>query len=483
MRVCLTNPPWRVAGQRGIRAGCRVPNAIGRGQQTFVPFPFTLAYGAAVLERAGVETMVLDAIAEDLDDEQYLGRVAAFRPDLIVSETSTRSYDLDLAIAGLARARTGAKIALSGPHVTALPEEALAHEQVDLVLLGELEATLPEVVRALEEGRGVAGLPGVATRDATGQIVNGGRRALIASLDDLPPPHRATLPLTAYKVAGFPGPVLFMYASRGCPYRCTFCVWPQWFEPGSYRVRSPRSVVAEIEQAARDHGPFGSIYFDDDTFNIGRPRMLEMARELSASRVKLPWGCNARPDLFDDETMGRLAEAGMFTVRIGVESGDPEVLRRVKKRLDLETVPRCIALARRHGVKVHVTFTIGLSGESWASVERTADFARSIAPDSIAFTVTTPFPGTAYYDEVVREGLLATRDFSRFDVVSDCVVGTEHLCPEEILRAERYVARRVYSSPRYLLRRLRYATSAAEVLSLARKGADLARSMLRSRPS
>jgi anaerobic magnesium-protoporphyrin IX monomethyl ester cyclase len=480
MRVCLTNPPWRVAGRRGIRAGCRVPNAIGEGQHTFVPFPFTLAYAAGVLDRAGVRVAIIDAIAEDLDDEAYLDRVAAFRPDLLISEIATRSYDLDLDLARRAKERTSARVALAGSHATALPEEVLTHRHVDMVLLGEYEATLLDVVRALDEGREVAGMRGVVARGEDGKLLNGGRRELMANLDDLPHPHRATLPLHAYKVAGFPGPVLSMYASRGCPYHCTFCVWPQWFKLGNYRVRSPRSVVAEIDEVARRHGPFGSVYFDDDTFNIGKPRMLEMARELRLSRAKLPWGCNARPDLFDDEMMGRLAEAGMFTIRIGVESGDPEVLRRVKKNLDLDTVPRCIALARKHGVKVHVTFTIGLSGESWASVERTAEFARSISPDSIAFTVTTPFPGTAYYDEVVREGLLTTREWSRFDVVSDCVVRTEQMTAEEILRAEKYVARRVYASPRYILRRLRYATNGAEILALARKGADLARTILRS---
>ena len=480
MRVCLTNPPWQVAGRRGIRAGCRVPNAIGAGQHTFVPFPFTLAYSAAMLEREGFEVMVIDAIAEGLDDQAYLDRVAAFRPRLLLSEIATRSYDIDVDLARRAKASTSACVALTGPHATALPEEVLTHDHVDMVLLGEYEATLLDVARALDEGRPVRGIPGVVCRSEEGKVVSGGRRELMANLDDLPPPHRATLPLDAYKVAGFPGPVLFAYASRGCPYHCTFCVWPQWFKLGSYRVRSPRSVVAEIDDAARRHGPFGSVYFDDDTFNIGKPRMLEMARELSHSRSKLPWGCNARPDLFDDDTMGRLADAGMFNIRIGVESGDPDVLRRVKKNLDLDTVPRCIALARKHGVKVHVTFTIGLSGESWQSVERTADFARSIAPDSIAFTVTTPFPGTAYYDEVVREGLLTTREWSRFDVVSDCVVRTKEMTPEEILRAEKHVARRVYSSPRYILRRLTYATSAREILSLARKGAELARTILRS---
>jgi anaerobic magnesium-protoporphyrin IX monomethyl ester cyclase len=298
----------------------------------------------------------------------------------------------------------------------------------------------------------------------------GAKRELIPDMDSLPWPHRETLPLDRYKVGGFPAPVLYMYASRGCPYQCTFCVWPQWFQSGSYRARSPRSVADEIEDAQRRWGPFRSIYFDDDTFNIGKPRMLEMADEFARRSLQIPWGCNARPDLFDDEMMRRLADAGLFTIRIGVESADPDVLKRTKKNLDLAAVSRCIDLAHRYRVKVHVTFTIGLSGESWETVKRTASFARSIAADSVAFTITTPFPGTSYYDEVVRDGYLASRQWGEFNVLSNSVVRTATMSREEIVKAEKYVMRKVYFSPEYLFRRLRYAASPMELSALAKKG-------------
>jgi radical SAM superfamily enzyme YgiQ (UPF0313 family) len=169
--------------------------------------------------------------------------------------------------------------------------------------------------------------------------------------------------------------------------------------------------------------------------------------------------------------MRRLAGAGLFNIRIGVESGDPEVLKRARKDLDLDAVRRCIEMARLHDVKVHVTFTVGLAGESWTSVKRTVRFARSIRPDSVAFTITTPFPGTEYWEEVVREGHLMTRDWAEFNVVSSSVIRTAHLSAEEITRAEKYLMRKVYYSPSYLLRRLRYVASGGELLALARKGA------------
>jgi len=149
------------------------------------------------------------------------------------------------------------------------------------------------------------------------------------------------------------------------------------------------------------------------------------------------------------------------------------VLKRTKKDLDLATVPRCIEMAHRHGVKVHVTFTIGLSGESQESIQKTIDFAKTITPDSVAFTITTPFPGTAYYDEVVKNGFLVNKNWNDFNVIKSSVVRTETMTADQVTAAEKQVMRKVYFSPSYLIRRFRYAMNLRELTALARKGSKL----------
>jgi radical SAM superfamily enzyme YgiQ (UPF0313 family) len=447
---------------------------MGEKDFTFMPFPFTLAYATAVLEAEGVPTMVLDAVGEDIQEDEYLRRVASFRPDFIVNETSTASFENDLRLASCLKTLTGAKIAFCGPHASGDPAGVLRNESVDFVLLGEFEQTLPELTRCVETGATPAEVAGLGYRTEGGQIMVNARRPLLADLDRLPRPHRDTLPLRNYRVGGYPPPVMYMYASRGCPYQCTFCLWPQtMYQSGSYRVRDPKCVVDEIEYVQERYGPFRSIYYDDDTFNVDHRRMEQFAEELSRRPWRIPFGCNARTDLFDEVMLRELAAVGLFNIRVGVESGDPVIIKRIKKNLDLSTVGPCIEWAHRVGVKVHVTFTVGLSGESWESVERTIAFAKSIEPDSMAFTITTPFPGTEYYDEVVREGYLTTQDWSRFNVVSSAVIRTETMSPEEITRAERYVIRKVCYTPGFLARRLRYAMSLEELFALARKGVKL----------
>ncbi len=475
MKVCICNPSWREEHQRGIRSGCRVPNIIGSNEHTFVPFPFLLAYTTALLEQEGIETCIVDAIAEGLTDQEYLQQLARFQPDLLVVEIGTTSYHTDQRLLAAAKERTHATIAVCGPHASALPEEVLRENpSVDYVVIGEMEQTVLDLARAIEAGQGARDVVGIALRDTAGNIRRTPPRALLQDLDQLPYPHRATLPMQSYCVAGHARPTLFMYASRGCPYLCNYCLWPQTlYGKGKYRWRSPRAVLQEIQAAVERYGPFASVYFDDDIFNVGKKRMLEFAEVMQNRPGRIPWGCNARPELFDREMLRKLAEAGLFNLRLGIESGDPEVQRRMQKQLDFEATRTCIKDAHDAGIKVHAFYTVGLSGESWESVKRTAKFARSLAPDSVSFTITTPYPGTAYYDEVVRDGFLLTRDWGEYNCTDRSVIRTEHLTAEEVVDAQHYLMRKVYYSPSFMLRRMRYAANGKEIASLARKGLKL----------
>lgn len=475
MKVCISNPPWQETHQRGIRAGSRVPNIIGDYEHTFMPFPFLLAYAAAVLQERGIVTLILDGIAEGMTEEEYLHRVERFNPDLLIVEIGTASYHTDQHLLRRAKERTHATIAVCGPHASALPLEVLQENQsVDVILVGEIEHTLLDLVHALERRQGVEDVDGIVYRVSAKEIGRTPPRALIPDLDQLPYPHRETLPLQKYGIAGYARPTLFMYASRGCPYLCNYCLWPQtMYGAGKYRGRAPQAVLREMKMVYERNGPFASVYFDDDIFNVGKKRMHEFAEALLDRPGKVPWGCNSRPELFDREILRKLADAGLFNIRLGVESGDPEIQRRIQKHLDFESTRRCIEDAHSVGIKVHVFYTVGLSGESWDSVKRTAKFAKTLAPDSVSFTITTPYPGTAYYEEAVREGYLVTRDWGQYNCVSTSVVRTQQLTAEEVARAERYLMRKVYYTPSYIVKRFRYAANTKEIATLARKGLKL----------
>lgn len=478
LRACVVNLPWEVAtpaGIRdGIRAGCRFPNLTPQRTNRYIPFPFLVAHTASYLESLGVEVLLIDGCAERCSMASFSERVVAFRPDLVLAETSTTSLAHDrAALAALATRLPSTCFALYGPHTDIRPQDALAEPAIEYVILGEPEhtsAALLEVLAGRMDRRDVLGL---AYRGPAGEVVQNHRRPAIADLDSLPLPRRRGLPMDRYSVAGFPAPVAFLYAGRGCPYQCSFCLWPQTTLQGGFRPRAPERIVDEMNTIIREYPETKSFFFDDDTFNLGRERMLRFADELERRGPKLPWGCNARADHWDREVMARLASVGLFTLRFGIESGDPEVLARTRKNLDLEIARRNLRMADELGIQNHIMFVVGLPGETRASVDNTLRFIASVPCHSVQFSVATPFPGTDMYREAEAKGHLTSHDWSQYSGFDHVVMRTDALDTVEIGRALANARRRVYFSPRFLGRRLRYVRNARELPALAKKALRL----------
>jgi radical SAM superfamily enzyme YgiQ (UPF0313 family) len=178
---------------------------------------------------------------------------------------------------------------------------------------------------------------------------------------------------------------------------------------------------------------------------------------------------NARADNWDREMLQRLVETGLFTLRIGVESGDQDVLDRSLKDIRLEQVRATLEMSHALGIRNHVSFVIGLLGETAQSVENTIRFIKSVPVDSVQFSVAIPFPGTSFYDDVERQGHLMSRDWRKYNGFDDVVVRTASMTAADIHRAITRARRRVYFSPRFILRRLRYVRELRDLSALGRK--------------
>jgi len=272
-----------------------------------------------------------------------------------------------------------------------------------------------------------------------------------------------------YTVPGFPSPVAFVYAGRGCPHKCTFCLWPQTTLEGAFRPRAPAQIVNEIVSVLERYPDTGSVFFDDDTFNLGRARMLGFADEMERRGVRIPWGCNARADHLDEEVVGRLVDVGLFTMRFGIESGDQRILDRTKKRLNLGEARRVLAMTDRLGVQNHIMFVIGLPGETNQSVGRTIDFIKSVPCHSVQFSAAVPFPGTSFFRDAEANGHLVTKEWSQYSGFDHVVARTDEMSADEIGRALVRARRRVYFSPRFIRRRLGYVRDIRDVAALGRK--------------
>ncbi len=465
-RVLLANAPWQSEGHYGVRAGSRWPH-FERCDSNYMPFPFFLAYAAALLEQDGHTVAVIDGIADHLTPAAFYDRAAAALPELVVLEIATASLASDLADFRELRRRLPQTTLIAVGNHAPLSDPAFlaAHPAIDIALHGEYEITLRDLLRAHVADRPLDIVPGLVYRQAGGTPACSSPRLPLADLDALPWPARHLFPMTRYyDVPGdMPLPSVQMWGSRGCPYQCSFCAWPQvMYGSARYRPRAAAAIADEFEHLVR-HGGYASVYFDDDTFNIGRERLLAFAAELQRRNLRVPWAMMARADLMDRELLAALRASGLHAVKYGIESADQDIVNGIGKKLDLRLATANIRLTRKLGIKTHLTFCFGLPGETRATAEATIRLALKLAPDTLQFSLATPFPGSRLYEQGKREGLLISEDYNRYDGYRTAVLRTQELTATDLetIRARAQQRWDAFVLRRRIIRQpLRYATDA-----------------------
>ena len=448
MRVLLANPATResIDGKYErffIKAGSRWPwSTIKRKgeKNTNIFFPFYLAYSAAVLKKSGFEVHVIDGVAMDMQEEEFLERVNHIHPDAVVIETTTHAINYDIALVKKIKSfLPDMKVVLTGPHVTVYAREILRdNEAVNFITLGEYEFTLVELFNRLKEGATDFKMTGLAFRGMYGVWVSG-ERGFIKDINILPYPEFSLFPCNeSPNLAIYTDgvctyfPAVTLHSSRGCPFQCDFCLWNQvMYSNGKYRTFSPKRVVDEMEHVIKNFGA-KEIYFDDDDFCISKKHVLTICREIMERKLNIKWSCMGDAMCVDEEMIKAMADAGCIFMKFGVESGNPQVLKNIGKPLKPEKAIEISKLCRKHKIRTHATFSFGLDGETMETMEETLRLANKIKFDYAQASITTPFPGTRYYDKLVSKGYLKGIDWDKFDGTYTCVFNTSNLTCEQI---------------------------------------------------
>jgi radical SAM superfamily enzyme YgiQ (UPF0313 family) len=200
-------------------------------------------------------------------------------------------------------------------------------------------------------------------------------------------------------------PYVALYTSRGCPALCTFCLWPQTLSGHTWRVRSTENVAQEIRQALKTFPQVKEFFFDDDTFNIRKERVLELCAKFKPMGFR--WSCTARVHS-DYETLKAMAEAGTRLLIVGFESGGPTILKNIKTGATLEMARTFVKNCRKLGILIHGDFIIGLPGETKESIQHSIDFAKELDTETIQVSIVHAIPGTELYDYARRNNFLAS---------------------------------------------------------------------------
>ncbi len=398
MKTLLLNPP----SFEGFDGGAGARYAATREITAFW-YPTWLAYPAGLIENS----RLLDAPSHGISPQETIRIASGY--DFAVIFSSTAGFVNDLKLAELMKAaKPDLKIAFVGPHVTVLPEKSLrAGPAIDFVVRKEFDHAVAEFAggKSLEE------IAGISFRKK-GQIVHNPDRPLLEDLDSLPfvaDVYKRDLDYRRYNIPFLKYPYVSIYTARGCPAQCTFCLWPQTMSGHRIRNRSTGNIVVELKKILEFFPGAREIFFDDDTFTWNRGRVLELCRAFKP--LGFTWSCNARVNT-DYETMKAMRDCGCRLLVVGFESGDPTVLKNIKKGATIEQALEFMKNCRRLGLKVHGDFQIGHPGETRETIEKTVRFAMELDADTIQVSISHPYPGTRFYDFLVENGYLTTADMA-----------------------------------------------------------------------
>jgi anaerobic magnesium-protoporphyrin IX monomethyl ester cyclase len=437
--------------------------------------PLNLCYLAAYARSKDpqYDLRILDSEALGSGHREIVADANRFHPNVIGITTNTPVFDSVVKLTGRLKADLPqAKIVLGGPHGSALPERSLRESGADFVVVGEGEVTFAELLACIKAGRSDwAGIEGLVFKKPDGTVHACSPRALIADLDDLPFPARDLVDNQLYappptKRVSF-GPNTMIASSRGCPFRCGFCgahtVWTR-----KIRMRSPQSVVSEIEECITRYG-ICSVNFTDEYFTADRQRVLEICGLIEEKKLKFAWVCSSRAERLNEETLRAMKKAGCREISFGIESGNPAVLKKMNKQLNLDHVRETIALTKKVGISTHASYIIGYIGETAHSIQDTIRLAEDLNTHVAAFFIASPLPGTELYREASEKNYLrpdATwQDFSPLSN-RQSVLALPGLSAETIRRWHRKAIRHYYLRPAYISSRLRALRHGYEIANL-----------------
>jgi radical SAM superfamily enzyme YgiQ (UPF0313 family) len=388
--------------------------------------PLGVTYVAAAFEKAGATVRIFDYLVRRYTPEKLQSELDDFRPDVLGTTSVTLNFPAAADILRQAkRLRPALVTVMGGPHVSFAAEKTLrACPEIDLIVRGEGEGTIAELMAAGMDPSAWPGIRGLTFR-RNGGIVENEPQPFIEDIDALPVPARHLLPLSRYQALGYP---ISIITSRGCPYACIFCLGRRMVG-NRVRQRNPVLVVDEIESIL-SYG-IDRINVADDLFVSQRGKVKEVCQEILRRGLRFGWSAFARVNTVDRPTLSLMKEAGCDSVSFGVETGNAELLSLIRKGITHTQVREAVRLCREVGIIAHTSFIVGLPGESPETLKETKEFAASLG-SLYGYHFLTPFPGTTLREERERYDIeILTDDWTRYDANS-AIVRTSHLSPAQM---------------------------------------------------
>ncbi len=327
--------------------------------------------------------------------------ISDFKPDMVGLYTVTLAYPVVLRTLRMVKMLFPRCVTiLGGPHVTVLPDDVMRHPEVDYVLIGEADRTLPELVDMLKEGADYTSIMGLGYRK-DGEVVINHEYDYIENIDALPIVNRELV----LNKDDYPGTEIgrMLVGSRGCPFNCTFCASPAIWKR-RVRYNSPERLIKELKYLKKTFD-IQEFAFDDDTFTALKKNTIRLCEGLIEADLRCKWTCLSRADALDEELLTLMKSSGCDMVHVGVESGSDHVLKKMKKRITKEQVRCASEMIRSMGMRFQTFFMVGTPYERVEDIRETIDFMQELKCDRVHLCTFTPNPGTQAHRDVVEAGM------------------------------------------------------------------------------
>ena len=423
MKILLTTPP-----QPQKKAAKSKKNVLKRGLLPALGIGFI----AGVLERDGHKVHIIDSPVFDYDLEDIFSEIKSFAPDVVGISTMTPTADNATHIAErVHKEMPGTTVIMGGSHPTCYPLETIkSSPAIDAVVVGEGEMAVSEIVKRIENDKGFDNIPGVLYRTTDNEIKQT-EEALPIDLNEIPFPSRHLYPILNYAPEPYENkrlPSTNIIVSRGCTWaKCTFC-----HRSGKmkrlYRYQSPEKTIEEIKLLINKFGIRELVFYDDDLF--GNKKWVNKFCDLmQKEHFDLIWSCRSRVDTASYELLKKAKEVGLWSIFYGFESGNQDLLDKIKKGATLEQGRQAAKWCHSLGIEIVGSFMLALPGEDMQKGLKTIEFAKELDCDYASFIPTHPFIGTELYQQCLDDGKIienpydekmeATRFIPRITYVPD----------------------------------------------------------------
>lgn len=463
MKICFISLPKNISTGEPIKPAFRSP-------------PITHLWLAAVLRRGGHSVSVIDALTLHLSADEILNVVAREKPDLVGFTVFTNALADVLYMARQIKGRfPQIRVAVGGYHANSRPPDLYA-DAVDYVFAGETEYGLLELGDRFDAANpSLEGILGLHHSDVeSGAWIANPPQPPLEKLDDIPIlPYEMILDngYNAWWTVINPRRERYMatVTAKGCPMGCSFCDISKT-EGARYRAMSVERVLEEL----RYMSSLGitHVEFRDPSFTVDLDRTARIAQGIIDQGIKIEWGGSSTIRRIKDPAFLRLLyRSGCRFLFYGVESGNPEILRREKK-VSPEQVFKAVQITQQAGIQAHCSFIFGLEGETRETMQQTLDMALKLNPHTASFSIAIPYPGTKLYDAYDAKGYIQTYDWSLYDGEHP-VFETEHVTPEMLESFLTRAHRAFYFRPSYVWKRLTKVRSLHELWFYASVAAQM----------